>query len=55
MKKILSFIVLLAGVTMFTSCGEDDATYTAPIPLEVSDVNVLFESEGGTGTISLRA
>jgi hypothetical protein len=36
MKKILCLIVLLAGVTMFTSCGDDDATYTSIPKLEVS-------------------
>lgn len=55
MKKIFSIIALLAGVTMFTSCGEDDATYTAPTPLEVSNVEVLFESQGGTGTITVNS
>ena len=29
MKKILSLMVLLAGVISFTSCGDDDATYQA--------------------------
>lgn len=51
MKKILSFIVLLAGVTMFTSCGDDDATYQATPKLEIASVDVLFEAEGGDGSI----
>ena len=55
MKKIFSFIALLAGVTMLTSCGNDDATYT-PVPvLEVSNADVLFEAEGGTGSITVNA
>ena len=53
MKKILSFILLLAGVTMVTSCGEDDATYTPVAPLEILSNNVLFETAGGTGTITV--
>lgn len=55
MKKILSFIVLLAGVISFTSCGKDDATYN-PVPsLEVTKADVLFEAEGGTGSITVNA
>ena len=53
MKKILCFILLLAGVTMVTSCGEDDATYTPIAPLEILSNNVLFETAGGTGTITV--
>ena len=53
MKKILCLIVLLAGVTMFTSCGKDDATYTAIPKLDVSKAEVLFESNGGTGSITI--
>jgi hypothetical protein len=53
MKKILCLIVLLAGVNMFTSCGKDDATYTAIPKLDVSKAEVLFESNGGTGSITI--
>ena len=53
MKKILSLIVLLAGVISFTSCGDDDATYTAIQKLEVSQAEVLFEAEGGTGSVTI--
>lgn len=53
MKKILCFILLLAGVTMVTSCGEDDATYTPVAPLEILSNDVLFETAGGTGTIKV--
>lgn len=55
MKKIFSFILLLAGVTMVTSCGEDDATYTPVEPLEIVSNNTLFETAGGTGTITVKA
>lgn len=53
MKKILSLIVLLAGVTMLMSCGDDDATYNSIQKLEVSNAEVLFEAEGGTGSITV--
>ncbi|MBQ7420507.1 MAG: BACON domain-containing protein [Prevotella sp.] len=53
MKKILSLIVLLAGVTMFTSCSSDDATYTPTPKLEIGAADVLFEAEGGNGSITL--
>lgn len=53
MKKIFSLIVLLAGVIQFTSCGEDDATYTSTPKLDISQANVLFEAEGGTGSITI--
>lgn len=51
MKKIFSLIVLLAGVITFTSCSDDDATYTPVTPLEVSSADVYFEALGGTGSI----
>ena len=51
MKKILSLIVLLAGVISFTSCGNDDASYTSVASLEIVSANVVFDVEGGTGTI----
>lgn len=54
MKKIFSLFALLAGVMTFTSCGEDDATYSPTPALEISDANVLFEAEGGTGTITVK-
>lgn len=55
MKKILSFLVLLAGVTMFTSCSDDDATYTSVTPLGITSNDVCFEAEGGTGSITVEA
>lgn len=51
MKKILSFLVLLAGVTMFTACGSDDASYKATDPLDITVADVLFEAGGGEGSI----
>lgn len=51
MKKIFSFLVLLAGVASFTSCSDKDATYTAPAPLTISNANVLFGAGGGDGSI----
>jgi len=51
MKKLLSLFVLMAGVVAFTSCGEDDATYNAIVPLEIKSADVLFDADGGQGTI----
>ena len=51
MKKIFSFLILLAGVASLTSCSEKDATYTAPTPLAVSKADVLFGAGGGDGSI----
>lgn len=53
MKKIFSLVVLLASVMMFTSCGKDDASYTTTPKLDVAQSDVLFEAEGGTGTITI--
>ena len=55
MKKILSFIVLLTGVISFTSCSNDDASYN-PVPkLEIESSDVMFESDGGNGSIVVNA
>jgi len=51
MKKIFSLIVLLAGVTVFTSCSDDDATYSPIRPLEISSCDTEYEATGGTGSI----
>ena len=52
MKKILSLMVLLAGVISFTSCGDDDdATYTAPAQLSLKSADAFYEAAGGTGSI----
>jgi hypothetical protein len=53
MKKIFGFIALLAGVISFTSCSSDDATYTPTPKLEIEAADVLFEAEGGQGSIIL--
>jgi len=53
MKKIFSFIVLLAGVMAITSCSNDDATYTVTPKLEITNADVLFEAIGGTGSITV--
>lgn len=36
---------------MFTSCGDDDATYQATPKLEIASADVLFEADGGDGSI----
>lgn len=51
MKKIYSFLVLLAGVLALTACSEKDATYTAPASLPISKADVLFGAGGGDGSI----
>ncbi len=51
MKKIFCLITLLAGVTMFTSCSDDDATYTPKSALEIKSADLSFEAAGGTGEI----
>ncbi len=55
MKKIFSFIALLAGVISFTSCSSDDATYQATPKLEVTSADVLFEAAGGNGNVVVNA
>ena len=51
MKKILSIMILLAGVISFTSCSNDDPTYTAPAQLALKSADAFFEAAGGTGSI----
>ena len=51
MKKLLSFMILLAGVISFTSCSDDDPTYTAPAELSLKSADAFFEAAGGTGSI----
>lgn len=51
MKKILSIIVLLAGVISFTSCSDSDSPYSPASTLTLASSNLLFESAGGTGSI----
>ncbi len=55
MKKLLSLMILLAGVTMFTSCSNDDATYTPSPVLEVSNADLKFDATGGTGQVTVNA
>lgn len=51
MKKLLSIMILLAGVISFTSCSDDDVTYTAPAQLALKSADAFFEAVGGTGSI----
>ena len=51
MKKILSLMVLLAGVISFTACGDDDPTYNAPAQLPLKSADAFYAAAGGTGTI----
>lgn len=51
MKKILSIIILLAGVMSFTSCSDDNPTYTAPAQLSIKSADAFYDANGGTGTI----
>ena len=53
MKKVFSLIVLLAAVTMFTACSSDDATYTPTPKLEIANADLMFEAEGGTGSVTV--
>lgn len=53
MKKILSFMILLAGVISITSCSDDDFTYTAADPLDIQAAEVIFEAAGGEGYIQV--
>lgn len=52
MKRIYSFIALIAAVAMFTACGSDDASYNATPTLDIESADVLFEAEGGDGYIT---
>ena len=44
-------MILLAGVISFTSCSDDDPTYTAPAQLSLKSADAFFEAAGGTGSI----
>ena len=44
-------MILLAGVISFTSCSDDDPTYTAPAELSLKSADAFFEAAGGTGSI----
>lgn len=54
MKLLYNLFILLVGVTCFTSCGDDDYTYTAPETLDVSKADLYFKSPGGTGSIEIK-
>ena len=34
---------------MFTACGDDDTTYTAPAKLAIKSADAFYEAAGGTG------
>ncbi len=54
MKKLYSLFLLLTGLFCFTSCGDDDYTYTAPETLDVTKADLYFKSPGGTGNIEIK-
>lgn len=51
MKKILSIMVLLAGIVSLVACSDDDPTYTAPAQLSLKSADAFYEAAGGTGSI----
>ncbi len=55
MKKIFSFIVLLAGVAMFTACSDNDTEnpYARVSTISVEKAEVYFDANGGTGSIQV--
>lgn len=53
MKKIISLVALLAGIVFVTSCSSDDASYVPTPKLEIKSAQVLFDAEGGDGSIVL--
>jgi len=53
MKKLYSFIALLAAVITFTACGDDDATYTPTPKLDVQSASLEFEAGGGVNSVVL--
>ena len=55
MKKLYSLFLLLAGILCFTSCGDDDYTYTAPESLDITKADLYFNSGGGTGSIEIKS
>lgn len=55
MKKLYSLFLLLTGLLCFTSCGDDDYTYTAPETLNVTKADLYFTSSGGTGNIEIKS
>lgn len=55
MKKLYSLFLLLTGLLCFTSCGDDDYTYTAPETLNVTKADLYFTSSGGTGNVEIKS
>ena len=43
MKKLFSFMILLAGVISFTSCSDDNPTYTAPAQLSLQRADACWQ------------
>lgn len=54
MKLLYNLFILLVGAICFTSCGDDDYTYTAPETLDVTKADLYFKSIGGTGSIEIK-
>lgn len=54
MKKLYRLFLLLAGIVVTTSCGEDEYTYSAPEALNVVKTDLYFKSAGGTGSIEIK-
>lgn len=54
MKKLYRLFLLLAGIVVSTSCGEDEYTYSAPETLNVVKTDLYFKSVGGTGSIEIK-
>jgi len=55
MKKLYSLFLLLTGLLCFTSCGDDDYTYTAPETLNVTKADLYFKSSGGIGNVEIKS
>lgn len=55
MKKIYGLFLLLVGINCFTSCGDDDYTYTAPETLNVTNADLYFTSSGGKGSVEIES
>ncbi|MBR3478348.1 MAG: BACON domain-containing protein [Bacteroidaceae bacterium] len=55
MRKIYSIIAIITAVVMFTSCSDNDAAYLPTPKLEITSANVLFDADGGNGSIEVNA
>ena len=49
--KLFNFCIAAAAL-LLTACGDDDATYTPTPTLDITDSDVLFDPQGGTGSIT---